>query len=69
MKPYKGIIRIVCGLKKGCLRSLHKDVQPGCMDCPKAITQIINLSGEVLYEYKSPAQRTGRRLKKTKKEG
>lgn len=65
MKPYKGIIRIECRLKKGgCLRNLNKNVQPGCMDCPEAETQILDLEDKPIYKYHSPIQKTGRRIKK-----
>lgn len=63
MKPYKGIVEIVCLKKSGCLRNLGKDVQPGCMDCPEAVTRVKGLEGETLFEYKSPAEKTGRRRK------
>jgi hypothetical protein len=70
MKPYKGIIRIVCERKKGCLKNLKKNVQPGCLDCPKGTTEILDLDEKVLFEYRSPVQRTGKRKKKgTKAEG
>jgi len=64
MIPYKGIVQISCTKKKGCLRNLKKnDVQPGCMDCPEAITQILDLEGTVIFEYsaKSGTVKTGKR--------
>ena len=62
MAPYKGIIRISCTRKKGgCLRNLGEDVQPGCMDCPAAVTEILNLEDKVIYEYRSPEIKTGKR--------
>ena len=62
MTPYRGIIRITCTRKKGgCLRNLKEDVQPGCMDCPEALTQILDLDDKVIYEYRSPEIRTGKR--------
>ena len=63
MTPYKGIINIKCTRKKGgCLLNLKKDdVQPGCMDCPEAVTQILDLENKVIYEYRSPAVKTGKR--------
>jgi len=62
MTPYKGIIQISCTKKKGCLRNLKKnDVQPGCMDCPAAITRILDLDGNMIYEYRSPEIRKGKR--------
>ena len=62
MTPYKGIIRITCLKKKGgCLRNLGEDVQPGCMDCPAAITEILDLEEKAIYEYRSPALKTGKR--------
>ena len=70
MTPYKGIIRITCTRKKGgCLKNLARhtsgglegDVQPGCMDCPESLTQILNLEDKVIYEYRSPALKTGKR--------
>ena len=63
MTPYKGIIRIACTRKSGCLRNLQKDVQPGCMDCPEARTEILDLDGKVLFTYRSPEERTGKRKK------
>ena len=60
MTPYRGIIQITCKKKSGsgCLRNLKKnDVQPGCMDCPEALTQILDLDGKVIYEYKEMPQR------------
>jgi len=65
MEAYKGIIRISCKRKSGCLRSLHQDVQPGCMDCPEALNEILDLEGNVIYEYVSPVEKTGKRNKKT----
>ncbi len=66
MRPYKGIIKIKCVQKKGCLRNLKIDMQPGCLDCPQAVTQIRDLDEKVLFEYRSPARRTGRRKKPKK---
>jgi len=65
MKPYKGIIRIICKRTKGgCLRNLQKNVKAGCMDCPDAETQILDLDDKVIYRYRSPEVRTGKRIKK-----
>lgn len=64
MTPYRGIINIICKKKSGCLRNLGKDVQPGCMDCPEAVTQILDLDDKVIFEYKSPEVKTGKRVKK-----
>jgi len=65
MTAYRGIINIICTRKKGgCLRNLGSDVQPGCMDCPEALTQVLDLDDKVIYEYRSPEQRTGKRKKK-----
>jgi len=64
MITYKGILQISCTKKKGCLRNLKKDdVQPGCMDCPEAITRILDLEGKVIYEYsaKGGTAKTGKR--------
>jgi hypothetical protein len=62
MTPYRGIIQITCKRKSGCLKNLKvSDVQPGCMDCPEAISQILDLEGKVIYEYKSPEVKTGKR--------
>jgi len=63
MTSYIGIIRIRCTRRRGCLRNLHRDVQPGCMDCPEAVTEILNLDNKVIYTYRSPAARTGKRAK------
>ena len=64
MKPYKGIIRISCEGKKGCLKNLKKNVQPGCMDCPEGITEILDLDEKVLFKIKVPGSKVhGSRLK------
>ena len=60
MKPYKGIIRIVCERKKGCLKNLKKNVQPGCLDCPHAITEILDLDEKVLFKGKAQRQKAQR---------
>ena len=65
MRPYNGLIRITCKRKKGCLRNLKRDVQPGCLDCKEAVTEVIDLEDKVLFEYRSPVQKTGRRKRKT----
>jgi len=62
MNAYRGIIKISC-TSTGCLRNLKQNVQPGCMDCPKALTQILDLEGKVIYEYRSPEVKTGKRIK------
>jgi len=62
MTAYRGIINIVCIRKKGgCLRNLGEDVQPGCMDCPESLTQILDLDDKLIYEYRSPEVKTGKR--------
>ncbi len=67
MKPYRGQFETECTIKgEGCLRNLRKGVQPGCMDCHKAITRIVDLDGKVLFEYRSPEERTGERISKIK---
>ena len=75
MTPYKGIVQISCTKKKGpstgsgpkgCPRNLKvTDVQPGCMDCPEALTRILDLDGKVIFEYsaKSGTVKIGKRLK------
>ena len=60
MKPYKGIIRIGCERKKGCLKNLKKNVQPGCLDCPHAITEILDLDEKVLFKGKAQRQKAQR---------
>jgi len=62
MKDYRGIIKIVCMKKSGCLRNLKKDVAPGCMDCPEAETRILSLEEKVIYRYRSPEIKTGKRI-------
>ncbi|MEA2014861.1 MAG: hypothetical protein U9N38_06115 [Thermodesulfobacteriota bacterium] len=62
MDAYRGIIRISCKTKS-CLRNLRHNVKPECMDCPEAITEILDLEGKVIYEYKSPKIKTGKKLK------
>ena len=53
MTPYKGKIKLVCIEKSGCRRKLKTgDVQPSCMDCLAAITQVIDLDGKIIFEYK-----------------
>lgn len=55
MTPYRGIIRIICGYKTGCLRGLKpalqggKDVQANCIDCPEALTQVLDLDDKVVF--------------------
>lgn len=61
MTPYKGIIRIECKrIKGGCLRNLRENVKPGCIDCPEAMTQVLDLEDKVIYEYRSSAEDTGK---------
>jgi len=69
--PYKGVIVISCSVGgAGCLRNLKEDVQPGCMDCPKAVSRVVDLEGKDLFEYRSPEERTGsRKPGKQKTEG
>lgn len=64
MKPYKGIIKIKCESKKGCPRKLKDNVAAGCIDCPEAVRQVLDLEGKVLSEYKAPANRPGKKVKK-----
>ncbi|MBW2606141.1 MAG: hypothetical protein JRD05_00750 [Deltaproteobacteria bacterium] len=53
MIPCRGIHEISCTRKSGCLRNLKaKNVQPECMSCPDALTQILDLEGKVIYEHK-----------------
>jgi len=66
MKPYRGIIKIVCRKKGGCLKNLKENIKPGCIDCPEAKTQILDLEDNVLFEYESPKEKTGKRVAKTK---
>lgn len=64
MTPYRGIIKIICNRKKGgCLRNLRENIKPGCMDCPEAETRILDLDDKVIYKYRSPAAKTGKRIK------
>ena len=73
MNSYRGIINIKCTRKSGCLRNLKtNDVQPGCMDCPEAVTRILDLDEKVIFEYpstgsgpkgRSPEIKTGKRKK------
>jgi len=37
------------------------------MDCPAALTQILDLDDKVIFEYRSPEIRTGERVKKSNK--
>jgi hypothetical protein len=64
VKTRKIIGDIECLKKKGCLRNLKKDVQPGCMDCPEAKTTIIDLEGKPVFVYRSPKEKTGIRKRK-----
>ena len=68
MKPYRGIVRIECSRKAGCLKNLKKNVQAGCMDCPEAVSRILDLDGRVIYTYRSPEVRTGKRTPKKTEE-
>ena len=67
MKAYRGRINIECTRETGCLKNLKEDVQPGCMDCPEAISKIIDLEDKVIYEYCSPEIKTGKRVKPSAK--
>jgi len=50
--PCKGIHKIICTRKNnGCPRKL-KNVQPSCINCPDATTQILDLEDKILYEYR-----------------
>ena len=51
MTPCKGIHRIVCTMAGGCPRKL-KNIQPDCISCPEAVTQILDLEGKLLYEHR-----------------
>ena len=51
MIPCKGIHRIICTRKTDCPRGVKKNVQPYCISCPDALTQIIDLEGKIIYEY------------------
>ena len=51
MTPCKGIHRIVCTMAGGCPRKL-KNIQPDCISCPEAVTQILDLERNVLYEHR-----------------
>lgn len=63
MTPCKGIHRISCTRKNGCPRKLKKDVQPDCMDCQDALTQIIDLDDKILFEYQIKKQTKARKRK------
>ncbi len=69
MTPCKGIHRISCTRKGGCIltNSNEKNVQPGCIACPDALTQIIDLEDKVIFEYRAPSaivKKIGARAKK-----
>lgn len=64
MTPYRGIIRISCSLKKAnCPRKMVENMKPECLSCENALTEVLDLDGNVIYEYRSPEVRTGRRTK------
>nr|BDD47299.1 hypothetical protein 2 [bacterium] len=64
MTPYKGIIRVSCKRKKGgCLKNLQNNVEPGCMDCEDSVSEILDLEDKVIYEYRSPEVKSGKRVK------
>jgi hypothetical protein len=57
MTPYKGILRIECKrIKGGCPRNLRENVKPDCMDCPEAVTQVLDLEGKVLVAHSAPVK-------------
>lgn len=71
MNSCKGLHRIICTNKSGCLRGLKKDVQPDCMDCLAAITQVVDLDGKVVFEYQHdlPPVKTCNPIKPEKTKG
>jgi hypothetical protein len=68
MKEYRGIVRIECTRKAGCPRKLKQNVQAGCLDCPEAVTRIVDLVDKVMFEYRAPEAKPGRRSTKKSEE-
>lgn len=67
MNPCKGIHRITCLRKAGCARNLKvKDVQPECIGCPDALTEILDLEGKVIFEYRLKEKVSRKGAKKNK---
>lgn len=66
MTPCRGIHKITCRRKSGCTRKLE-DVQPECISCQDALTQILDLEGKVLFEYQVEVKKgtKGQRYKGT----
>lgn len=74
MKPYKGLINIICSLEAECPKGLTENVQPECVDCPDCVFWIVDLEGKPLFECKKdkslkvkqskPKKKTGTRIAK-----
>lgn len=47
--PYRGKIRISCGLSTCAADRARQDVQADCLGCPDAIREILDLSDNVLF--------------------
>lgn len=63
MTPCRGLHRINCTRKSGCPGNLKKDVQPECISCPDALTEMVDLEGKVFFEYRIKKQAKGKKLK------
>jgi len=46
-----------------------RSVQPECISCAYALTQILDLEDKIIYEHRSPEIKTGKHTKKQKKSG
>jgi len=68
MTPYKGIIRIICGVKGSCPRKLQENVDPSCMNCTAGITQALDLEGNMLFEHRVKLIEEKKQAKKKKRQ-
>lgn len=52
MKPYRGILNIVCLERATCPNGRRKNVTPTCVECPAAEIQILNLDRKVIKRFR-----------------
>ena len=64
LTPYKGVIRIICGTKGACPVKLKNDVVASCIDCPDAVTYVLDLDGRAVHIHK--AKETGKKREAAK---
>lgn len=63
--PYKGKIRISCGLEVCNADRSRQDVRADCMGCPDAIREIVDLFDNVLFAYPGISRDVDTRLQET----